>query len=659
MDNRILGAFLSIVLLSMMIVPFREWIDTAHDAQVAQVASQEATRIEQAGDGYIKSYATQLEAVASATHSATVTVPMLISTGFLPQGYTTVNPYGQTWEVQVAQPAVGQLQAVVTTNGGAALKDHQAETIVADLGNSGGFYPDDDTGRYQSGELYGDGWGPIAVGPYSIAKGSVVDWVNLSGADDTWNFLYRNAVPGNTAVNTMNTPLIMAAVETAGNGCSNTGAIAQDGTGALLSCQSGAWEAVGGGQWKPPVATYSALPGTGNQKGDVRLTEDTDRAFAWNGASWQALAVDQNGNLTVPNQLSAENGQVQSWMGCDGHAGMSIGEINAISEPSCGSTAVGFDLGNTSTGVDTALFNQNGLQVWNYKYGTMFHVGYHGTANGPNYVLYGQQNGYGNWGFNENSNNGWGMVDTDGGGMNATPGDFHASINANDYYDRASGEWFSQVASQVQSQQNQINNLDNQYNNLNSDYSYQQTEIQQLQNQLQGQFIGSFGPATQTSTQYYSCGWVYYRYGRYWQCGYHYSTGPASASGQDSYGGSFTLDGSGGNWSCSAGACPGLPGKRLLVIVTGLVGSQNGGGQGANWDGLNTPCTGNGVGASLLIYVDGQVVNDLSLTKTGQPDYQTWVTTVNSATFMVPAGGNFSIQANSNCVQFKGTIWEF
>lgn len=232
MDNRILGAFLSIVLLSMMVVPFREWIDAAHDARVAQVASQEATRIEQAGDGYIKSYATQVEAVASATHPATLTVPMLISTGFLPQGYTTVNPYGQTWEVQVAQPAAGQLQAVVTTNGGAPLKDRQAEAIVVDLGNSGGFYPDDNTGRYQSGKLYGNGWGPIPVGAYSIAKGSIVDWVNLSGADDTWNFLYRNAVPGNTAVNTMNTPLIMAAVETAGNACGTTGAIAQDGTGA-------------------------------------------------------------------------------------------------------------------------------------------------------------------------------------------------------------------------------------------------------------------------------------------------------------------------------------------------------------------------------------------------------------------------------------------
>ena len=55
------------------------------------------------------------------------------------------------------------------------------------------------------------------------------------------------------------------------------------------------------------------------------------------------------------------------------------------------------------------------------------------------------------------------MVTTDGGATNSSPEDFHGSINANDYYDRASGEWFSQVANQVNNQQGQINNLNNEY----------------------------------------------------------------------------------------------------------------------------------------------------------------------------------------------------
>ena len=100
-----------------------------------------------------------------------------------------------------------------------------------------------------------------------------------------------------------------------------------------------------------------------------------------------------------------------------------------------------------------------------------------------------------------------------------------------------------------------------------------------------------------------------------------------------------------------------LPSKPLLISVTGLVGSENGGEQGANWGGLSTTCTGNGVGASILAYVNSTQVADISITKTGQPDYQTWVVSENTATFVVPAGQSFSIQANNTCGQFRGVIW--
>jgi hypothetical protein len=43
--------------------------------------------------------------------------------------------------------------------------------------------------------------------------------------------------------------------------------------------------------------------------GDVRLTNDVQRAYGWNGSSWVALAVDQNGNLAVPGTFNALGGQ--------------------------------------------------------------------------------------------------------------------------------------------------------------------------------------------------------------------------------------------------------------------------------------------------------------------------------------------------------------
>jgi hypothetical protein len=104
---------------------------------------------------------------------------------------------------------------------------------------------------------------------------------------------------------------------------------------------------------------------------------------------------------------------------------------------------------------------------------------------------------------------------------------------------------------------------------------------------------------------------------------------------------------------------PYLTDRPLLISVTGLVGSKNPSivTNGANWGGLSTPCNANGVGASILAYVDGVQVADISLTKTGQPDYQTWVTTENTATFLVPAGQTFNIESNNSCSQFQGVIW--
>jgi hypothetical protein len=52
------------------------------------------------------------------------------------------------------------------------------------------------------------------------------------------------------------------------------------------------------------VANWAALNAlAGNVLGDVRLIMDTNRAFAWNGAAWIALAADQNGDFTLPGKI--------------------------------------------------------------------------------------------------------------------------------------------------------------------------------------------------------------------------------------------------------------------------------------------------------------------------------------------------------------------
>ncbi|MHB1871875.1 MAG: hypothetical protein ACYCT1_13630 [Steroidobacteraceae bacterium] len=434
---------------------------TAFTDQVAKVEAGQLARIDDAALQYEYSWMASLSAPGS-TH--TVTVATLIQQGYLSPGTSAVDAMGDPISVEYQADASGNVTGYVIAQGSYRYPDADAGQILLDLGDRGGYVPEVPVAGQVAGTIYGTGRTWQAAAPAGINPGSIDVKVESNAAQqaDDSRFLWR--VPAPTAAgNTMSTPLILGAVETPGASCANTGAIAQDGTGALVSCQSGTWQSVGGGHWRAPVSTYAALPSSGNQNGDVRLTLDTDRAFAWSGSSWQALAVDQNGDLTVPNQLTAENGQVSTSMGCDGHAGMTVGEINAISEPTCGSGAVGFDLGNTQTGIDTTVFNQSGLQVWNARYGTMFHVNYTGQVSGPGYAINNDSSGWGHWGFNPNFAGGWSMVTSVNGQLNAQPENMLGSIHANDYFDRATGEWFSQVANQVNSQQGEINNLNNEY----------------------------------------------------------------------------------------------------------------------------------------------------------------------------------------------------
>jgi hypothetical protein len=300
------------LLLSLLFMTALIKIETgAHKNTVQLAVAQQAVEIEKAAAQYMTQYQTQLLAATTPTTAATITVPMLVATNFLPASTLGTDIYGQTWQVEVLQPTSGNLQAFLITSGGKALDNLTGVNIAQEIGADGGFYPQPST-VYPAATIMGTGgaW-QEPVGHWPITQGQLAVYVDAT-QNSTSDYLYRNAVPGDPQANTMNTPLVMASVQTPKSACGTTGAIAQDGTGALLSCQSGQWMPVGGGQWKPPVATYGALPGTGNQIGDVRLTTDTDRAYAWTGGTWQALAVDQNGNLNVPAQLTAATAKISA-----------------------------------------------------------------------------------------------------------------------------------------------------------------------------------------------------------------------------------------------------------------------------------------------------------------------------------------------------------
>ena len=526
--------------------------------QIAQVEAGQLARIDDAALQYEYSWMASLSAPGS---TYTVSVQTLIAQGFLPPGTKATDAMGDPISVQYTANGSGNVTGYVVAQGNYRYPDPDAGEILLDLGDRGGYVPQVTLPGQVAGTIYGTGDTWQSPAPAGINPGSIDVKVESNAAQqaDDSRFLWR--VPAPTAAgNTMSTPLILGAVETPGASCANTGAIAQDGTGALVSCQGGTWESVGGGHWRAPVATYAALPASGNQNGDVRLTLDTDRAFAWNGGSWVALAVDQNGDLTVPRHLTAENGGVSTSTSCSGQGSLTAGDITMTTDNGCGVSGSAIQMGSPVTGQGYAIVDdQSGaLNIWNQNQNySVFKAHQNGEWDSEEggFVLNGAGNGSyeGNsgWGFQPRYGSGWSMVTSVNGVLNAQPGNAAGSIHANDYFDRASGEWFSQVANQVNNQQGEINNLNNEYssqqgqinsntssigainNNLNQGpCSTGYNSIATLCNEIQQFGAANMGKLLATGTQgpstYSYWGWCGSRYYRY-RC-IQYGTSPPTVN---------------------------------------------------------------------------------------------------------------------------------
>ena len=475
-----MGAAEFILLIAAMVgvaIMLPSVVGMQHQAFTDQVAKVEAGQLATITDAalqYEYGYMASLSAPGS-TH--TVAVAQLIAQGYLPAGTSAVDAMGDPISIEYQADSSGNVTGYVVAQGNYRYPDPDAGEILLDLGDRGGYVPKVTLPGQTANTIYGTGNTWQSPAPAGIGPGSIDVKVESNAAQqaDDSRFLWR--VPAPTAAgNTMSTPLILGAVETPGASCANTGALAQDGTGALVSCQGGQWTAVGGGHWRAPVATFAALPASGNQDGDVRLTLDTDRAFAWSGSSWQALAVDQNGNLTVPRHLTAENGGVSTSTSCSGQGSLTAGDITMTTDNGCGVSGSAIQMGSPVTGQGYAIVDdQSGaLNIWNQNQN---HSVFKAHSNGewdmeggpgdPDFVVNGNGNGSfegnGTWGIQPRWAAGWSMVTSLHGYLNAQPESPLGSIHANDYYDRASGEWFSQVANQVNSQQGEINNLNNEY----------------------------------------------------------------------------------------------------------------------------------------------------------------------------------------------------
>ena len=225
-----------------------EWQNRAKDNINATQVAQEARAFNVAGMQYIQANVSTLLTTATAATPVIVSVAQLQAAGVLSPVFRPSNLYGHTWQLEVKQPTAGNLQALATSTGGTPLSDMQALQIVKLIGSEGGFFPKNDTGLYVAANAYGANWGPLSATGYSAQAGHFASLISLNSGQLIDNRLYRNAIPGQPQLNTMTTPLVMVATQIPGSACTQIGAIAQDGTGAVINCQGSA----GAGVWKAP-----------------------------------------------------------------------------------------------------------------------------------------------------------------------------------------------------------------------------------------------------------------------------------------------------------------------------------------------------------------------------------------------------------------------
>jgi hypothetical protein len=208
----ILGALFAVLIGLLAVRPIIVYQETAlHNVQSAATAGQ-MRQISTAAQAYIQANYAAVEANSTASSPATITVPMLESTGYLPPSISPTNPFGQTWVVQVLQPSPGQLQALVLSTGGATIPEKQAPAIATQTGQEGGFVPYN--GQYGSLSpaaaqgAYGH-WSVALNGYTNPGPGHLAALLAFNNGNLENDYLYRVAVPGQPQLNTMQTALNM------------------------------------------------------------------------------------------------------------------------------------------------------------------------------------------------------------------------------------------------------------------------------------------------------------------------------------------------------------------------------------------------------------------------------------------------------------------
>lgn len=471
----LLEVILGLSILALVTIGLNQLSDRWADDTKNTVAASQVRTFGEAVQSYIKDNYAAVQGVATATTPAIIDVPTLIAAQKLTPGYQNSNAFGQATCALVLQPTSNRLQAMVITEGGQAVGDPQLSMVAATVGGSGGGMYSTDTATIKGAV---GGW-QLAVSTYDnlannlgktcsgtagnvrVTAGHPMMALWFENGDVSSAFVARDAVPGRPELNAMSTPLVMNAVQGGYTTCSSNGAIAQDGEGRILSCQRGKWQPVGDGKCTPVDSTT-----------DLNDLQEGSRCYngyglpnSPGGPDWVFIEVFRHfnaGNYYLTQRVIGMTGlsigkswtrsqnsasKTGGWTGWTQFADPAVTVANG--NVTAGNlTAYGTVQGNYLYSTDTvyAVNAVNGNYV--YSRGQMtaaasVNAGQNVSAN--QYVTAGL-GVYSNGRVQTQNSSDWGFFTTDGAGNVYTAATSAiASMNVNDIYLRATGQWVSQM----------------------------------------------------------------------------------------------------------------------------------------------------------------------------------------------------------------------
>ncbi|MEB5981805.1 shufflon system plasmid conjugative transfer pilus tip adhesin PilV [Enterobacter vonholyi] len=190
------------LILTFFVIPISK---TVIDEYRNSVAAGQALTVQNAVNKYILDNAATISATATPTVPYNLTVPMLVSAGYLPSGYSSTNNFSATYATKIFEPTTNKFHTMTFLTGGVQLSLSQARKIATRIGATGGYI--------ESGVAKGalGAWSTSlsAFGGFNPGDGHIVIAGFYQNGAVSNDYLYRKAVPGHPELNTMNTALNM------------------------------------------------------------------------------------------------------------------------------------------------------------------------------------------------------------------------------------------------------------------------------------------------------------------------------------------------------------------------------------------------------------------------------------------------------------------